>query len=323
MGGEETTIGLAGDVMIGRGVDAIISRTGYLYVWGDVLPLLRITDMNIINLEAALTTSDKKVYKMFNFKAAPDRVRSLREAGITIVNLANNHILDFSEDGLSETILMLSSSGILYTGAGINDREAAKPAIVIKRKTAVGVIGFTDNEPGWKAGVSSCGVNHINISKSTDRCKALLHIERLRKKTDIAIVSIHWGPNMREEPSHEFIAFAHEMIDAGADIIHGHSAHNFQGIEIYNGKIILYDTGDFVDDYRVDPWLRNDHSFFFWVEVTNQSITKLKLIPVLIADCSVNLAKGDDYKWSIQRMQQLSAKFGTRVNHTGEVALPG
>ena len=321
MGGEKLTIGFAGDVMIGRGVDTIISKTGYLYIWGDVLPLLRVTDINIINLETTLTSSDKEVFKVFNFKAAPDRVQSLRKAGITIANLANNHILDFSEEGLIETIQMLNSSGIFYTGAGINAKEAAKPAIIIKKNTAVGVIGFTDNEPGWKAGVSSCGVNYIDISERNDRCKALLYIEQLRNATDIAIVSIHWGPNMCEEPSHEFIAFAHEIIDAGADIIHGHSAHNFQGIEIYNGKIILYDTGDFVDDYRVDPWLRNDHSFFFWVEVTNRQVTKLELIPVIISGCRVNLAKGEDYKWSIQRMLQLSASFGTRLNHLGEVAL--
>ena len=321
MGAEKLTIGFAGDVMIGREVDAIISRTDYWYIWGDVLPILRDTDINIINLETTLTSSDKDVFKTFNFKAAPDRIKSLKEAGITITNLANNHILDFSEEGLIETIQMLNSAGILYTGAGINDIEAAKPAIVIKNNTAVGVIGFTDNEPGWNAGVSSCGINYIDISESNDRCKTLLHIEQLRKETDIAIVSIHWGPNMCEEPSPEFIAFAHEIIDAGADIIHGHSAHNFQGIEIYNGKIILYDTGDFVDDYRVDPWLRNDHSFFFWVEVANQHVTKLRLIPVLISGCSVNLAKGEDYKWSIQRMQQLSARFGTTLDHLGEVAL--
>ena len=141
------------------------------------------------------------------------------------------------------------------------------------------------------------------------------------KKTDLVIVSIHWGPNMRPEPSKKFIAFAHEMIEAGADIIHGHSAHNFQGIEIHNGKLILYDTGDFVDDYIVDPELRNDHSFFFRVEADKQGMNKLELVPVLISDCRVNLATGEDYKWSIQRMQRLSARFGTKLNDKGEVVL--
>jgi poly-gamma-glutamate capsule biosynthesis protein CapA/YwtB (metallophosphatase superfamily) len=321
MGSEKLTIGFAGDVMIGRGVNAIISKTGYSYIWGDVLPLLRDTDINIINLETTLTSSEKEVFKVFNFKAAPDRIISLREARITIVNLANNHILDFSEEGLIETIQLLNSAGIFYTGAGINDKEAAKAAIVIKKNTAVGVIGFTDNEPGWNAGVSSSGVNYIDILESNDRYKALLQIEQLREEADIVIVSIHWGPNMCEEPSREFIVFAHEIIDAGADIIHGHSAHNFQAIEIYNGKIILYDTGDFVDDYRVDPWLRNDRSFLFWVEADKQHIRRLELIPVLISGCRVNLAKGEDYKWSMQRMQQLSAKFKTNLNNKGEVIL--
>jgi len=111
------------------------------------------------------------------------------------------------------------------------------------------------------------------------------------------------------------------MIAHGADIIHGHSAHNFQGIEVYNHKLILYDTGDFVDDYRVDPVLKNDHSFFFKVGVSKRRIEKLVLIPVLISNDPVNLAIGEDYKWCIQRMQYLSAKFGTKVSDKGEVLL--
>jgi poly-gamma-glutamate synthesis protein (capsule biosynthesis protein) len=111
------------------------------------------------------------------------------------------------------------------------------------------------------------------------------------------------------------------MIEKGADIIHGHSAHNFQGIEVYQHKLILYDTGDFLDDYAVDPFLRNDHSFLFKVEVSQKRIEKLVLVPVLISHCQVNLATNEDYKWSIERMQKLSANFGTEVSDEGEVLL--
>jgi len=86
---------------------------------------------------------------------------------------------------------------------------------------------------------------------------------------------------------------------------------------VYNHKLILYDTGDIVDDCVVDPEWRNDHSFFFKVKASKQGIEKLELIPTMISNYQVNLAMGEDYKWSIQRMQYLSAKFGTIVSDKG------
>jgi poly-gamma-glutamate capsule biosynthesis protein CapA/YwtB (metallophosphatase superfamily) len=321
MDNNKLVIGLTGDIMIGRGVNLMIAQKGYSYIWGNTLPLLLGTDLNIVNLETALTNSTSKKVKTFNFKAGPDKVRSLTRAGVTVVNLANNHILDFSEEGLIDTIHTLNSAGIKYAGAGLDYEEAARPVILNRNEIMIGVLGFTDNEPEWKAGPSCCGVHYIDISVSEDRHGALLDIAKLKKESDIVIVSIHWGPNRNEFPEPHFIDFAHEMVEQGADIIHGHSAHNFQGIEIYNHKLILYDTGDFVDDYMVDSYFKNDHSFFFRVEVSKQGIAKLELIPVLISACQVNLSTADDFKWSIERMQYLSGKFGTNVSDQGEVVV--
>jgi poly-gamma-glutamate capsule biosynthesis protein CapA/YwtB (metallophosphatase superfamily) len=314
-------IGLTGDIMMGRGVDLMINKKGYSYIWGNTLPLLQGTDLNIVNLETALTSSTSKKVKTFNFKAGPDKVRSLTRGRVTVTNLANNHILDFSEEGLIDTIHTLNSAGIKYAGAGLDDEEAARPVMLNRNEIIIGVLGFTDNEPDWKAGPSCCGVNYIDVSVLKDRNRALLHITKLKKEADIVIVSIHWGPNRKEFPDYHFIDFAHEMAEQGADIIHGHSAHNFQGIEIYKHKLILYDTGDFVDDYRVDGFFKNDHSFFFRVEVSKRGITKLELFPVLISACQVNLSTAGDFKWSIERMQYLSGKFGTTVSDLGEVVV--
>lgn len=317
----KVVIGLAGDVMIGRSVDSVITREGYSYVWGNILPTLRTTDLNIVNLETALTKGVRKVFKTFNFKASPDKIKSLKEAKITVVNLANNHILDFAEEGLIETIETLNSATIKFAGAGKNEEEASRPVTVLKNNISIGVLGFTDNEPGWKAGASTCGVNYIDIGNNKDQRKTLVSIEQLRNKTDVVIVSIHWGPNMKESPSRHFIDFAHQMIRSGASIIHGHSAHNFQGIEIYDHKLVLYDTGDFVDDYVVHPELRNDHSFFYRVEVDKTGVTRVELTPVLISNCQVNLATGDDSTWSLKRMESLSSEFKTKINNKGELLL--
>lgn len=315
-------INLAGDVMIGRSVNDVISRNDNAYVWGDVLPFFEKTDINIINLETALTNSEIKRPKVFNFKAAPDKTKTLVRAKITVVNLANNHILDFSEEGLQETLSVLKKANIGYVGAGLNSEEAEKEVVIEKNNLRIGILGFTDNEPGWKSGISKPGTNYIDVSSATERKKMVEKIKSLKKKKiDLIIISAHWGYNMVEEPPQNFIEFAHEMIHAGADVIHGHSAHIFQGIELFNNKIILYDTGDFIDDYVIDPVLRNDLSFLFNISAGKDGIKSLKLFPVRITNYRVNFAKGNDYEWCIKRMKKLSGKFGTHIKANGEVIM--
>lgn len=321
MNSSNITIGLCGDVMIGRSLDEIISQKGYKYPWGNALSLFEKIDLNIINLETTLTKSDKKTSKVFNFKAQPDKIQTLSEACITLVNIANNHILDYSTEGLIETIMMLKKVGIKYVGAGMNEQEAAEMAVVNKKGMQIGVLGFTDNEPDWIAGQKNAGTNYIDVENTDDRKKCLENIILSKKKVDFLIISIHWGYNMIEEPPPHFIDFAHEMIDSGADIIHGHSAHIFQGIEIYKNKLILYDTGDFIDDYVVDPVLRNDLSFFFQIEIDKSGIKELKLIPIKIYNYQTNIAEGMDREWSMKRIKNLSQKFKTKIQDNGEVLL--
>ena len=306
--GTNSFLGLMGDVMIGRLVNRYLSHAPPNYLWGDVLPILKETDINLINLETSLTSSTEAVPKVFNFKAYPENVRSLTEGHIDVVNLANNHILDFSAAGLRETILTLDTAGIYHVGAGENAEQAKRPAILTCNDIRIGILGCTDNEPSWKSTPSSEGTRFIDIT-TIDPLKE--DIQRLREQVDIVILSIHWGPNMKEQPSANFIRFAHQAIDSGVDIIHGHSAHIFQGVEIYQGKLILYDTGDFVDDYAVDPLLRNDRSFLFLVEAGKEGVVALYLIPVLIGDFQVNLSSGKEFLETGQRMQRLSQEFHT------------
>jgi poly-gamma-glutamate synthesis protein (capsule biosynthesis protein) len=118
---------------------------------------------------------------------------------------------------------------------------------------------------------------------------------------------------MRQRPTKAFKEFAHATIDAGADIFHGHSAHIFQGIEIYKGKLIMYDTGDFVDDYAVDEELRNDQTFLFLVTLNKEKIEKVELIPGLISYMQVNRAKGIDFEEITNKMIKLSEEIGTKM----------
>ena len=307
-------IGFAGDVMLGRLVNEKLKETNPAYPWGNMLPLLRKNDLNIINLENAITAHEKRIPKIFNFKTDLQNVQTLLEGNIQVVSLANNHTLDFGYEGLYETLEALKKAKIQYVGAGKDIQEAQKAAIIYKNDISIGIIGFTDNEAEWIATDKKPGTNYIKVG-AIDNVKE--SINQVRNKVDLLIATVHWGPNMRERPTKEFIEFAHAIINAGVDIIHGHSAHIFQGIEIYNNKLILYDTGDFVDDYMVDTKLRNDLSFLYQVEVTKDGIKKLELIPTRIDNMQVNKATGTDAAWALERIQKLSAEFGTTISDQG------
>lgn len=311
---DKITIGFCGDTMLGRSVNYKIDQVGdCLYPWGNMISLMRESDLNVINLETTLTTSERKVPKVFNFKASPDKVQSLKEANIDVVNIANNHILDYSEEGLLETVQVLDKAGIYHTGAGRNSEEAQKAVIVDVDGISIAVLGMTDNEAGWKAGKRPgtyyCDFKDFKVVKDK--------IVELKSRADILVLSVHWGPNMNERPYDHFRRFAHQAIDHGADIIHGHSAHIFQGVEHYQNGLILYDTGDFVDDYVVDPTLRNDRSFYYRCIVSNEGVRELKLVPVIISDMQVNKADAETGKWSIDRIRKLSAELGTEISESG------
>jgi poly-gamma-glutamate capsule biosynthesis protein CapA/YwtB (metallophosphatase superfamily) len=134
-----------------------------------------------------------------------------------------------------------------------------------------------------------------------------------RDEAELVVFSIHWGPNMRLRPPPDFRDFARAVIDAGADVFWGHSAHVVQGIEVWNGKPILYDTGDFADDYAVDPQLRNDLSALFLLRVRGTHVDEIELVPVAIGEMQVNLAHRGEREFFLDRLIQLSAEMGTGV----------
>jgi len=309
------TLAITGDVMLGRGVDQAVATHGYRYPWGNMLPDLTKNDLLLVNLETTLTRSAHEVPKVFNFRAKPDRVQCLLEIGVDVCNVANNHILDYSLEGMKETLSILHTNGIQSVGAGNNWEEACAPVIVEKEGLRIGILGCTDNEPEWRAKASAPGTCYASIQEFdylTDQ------ISSLTDRVDIIVLSIHWGPNKRERPSSTFQHFARRMIHAGVDILHGHSAHIFQGIEVYEGGVILYDAGDFVDDYVVDPDLRNDWSYLYRFTLEGNTIRGLELLPVHIHQMQVNHASPKDRERIFRRLYRLSEPFGTEFEKRGE-----
>jgi poly-gamma-glutamate capsule biosynthesis protein CapA/YwtB (metallophosphatase superfamily) len=325
------TLALTGDVMLGRGVaESLDHRMRPEEPWGDVRPLLDDADLRIINLECAVTDNEQpwtRTPKVFHFRAPPSAIETLRTARIDACSLANNHTLDFEEQGLLDTLEHLDAAGIRHAGAGRKREEAADTAVLAVPSDPtrrVALLAFTDNEPPFAAGADWPGTNYLPVSLQPD---VLLRVEKavatLREMgVETVIFSNHWGPNMVRRPRELFRRFARAVIDRGADIFYGHSAHVFQGVEIYRGKPIIYDTGDFIDDYAVDPRMRNDWSFLFRVSLEEGGFQRLELTPVKLSYARVDLAKGGEREKILDRMERLSAEMGTVfARHAGTLVL--
>jgi poly-gamma-glutamate synthesis protein (capsule biosynthesis protein) len=311
-------IALAGDVMLGRLVDRALCSMSPEEPWGDVLPLLKEADLRIVNLECAVTAHERpwsRSFKVFHFRAGPHAVAPLRAAGIDACSLANNHTLDFEEVGLTDTLAHLDGAGIRHAGAGRDVEEARRPALLPTPGGRVALLSCTDNEPLFAAGPDRPGTHYLPVSLSSDVLAEVAEAVRAARAqgADTVIFSNHWGPNMVERPGALFRQFAHAVIDRGADIYHGHSAHLCQGVEVYRGKPILYDTGDFLDDYAVDEELHNDWSFLFRISIREpgSALAEVELIPVVLSLAHVSVATGELREAILERMEGLSSELGT------------
>jgi poly-gamma-glutamate capsule biosynthesis protein CapA/YwtB (metallophosphatase superfamily) len=308
-----------GDVMLGRLVNRALKAVSPDYPWGDTLDIIRGADLRFCNLECALSDRGSPwslTPKMFHFRTDARNVAVLKRAGIDAVSLANNHILDFEDEGLIDTIAILDGNGIAYAGAGRNLAEAQRPALLRVRDRTIAFFAFTDNEPGWEAKPSRPGILYLPVDLSDERVMRFLgRVAEARREADLVVVSAHWGPNWGYEPPEEHVALAHALVEAGAGIVFGHSPHVVRGIEVRRGRPILYSTGDFIDDYAVDEIERNDRSFIFVVAMdeSGTGVADLELYPTTIGRFQANRARGREARAISAKMQELCEARSTRL----------
>lgn len=312
-----TKLAFIGDVMLGRLVDEQIPQRAPESFWGTALPVLRSADAVFANLECAISDRGcpwSRTPKTFFFCARPQAVDVLKAAGIRYVSLANNHILDYEEDAFHDTLMHLDDAGIAHAGAGRTAAEAMMPARLEIGGMKIGVIALTDNEQPFAARHDCCGTYYTEISDDPSVLAPLKAIiDGLRRDgANLIVLSPHWGPNMVLHPPQAFRHFARAAVDAGIDVLHGHSAHVFQGVEIFAGRPILYDTGDVLDDYAVDRILHNDWSFIFMIEIDRAIPVQLTMFPLRLSFARVDLATGREANDIMGRMAGLCSAFGTR-----------
>jgi poly-gamma-glutamate synthesis protein (capsule biosynthesis protein) len=287
---------------------------------------LRAADAVIANLECVLTDHGvPEPEKVFTFRSDAKNVAVLDAARVAAVSLANNHSLDYGREALVECLSVLRVCGIAVAGAGRSLDEAAAPVPVPLRGRAspvadvpaLALVGCTDNEPAWEAGPHTPGVFYVPLTPDGDdpREEALLSVVAAASNAgQFVIVSAHWGPNWGIEPLPTHVRTARRLIDAGADVIFGHSPHVFRGVELYRGKPIFYSCGDFIDDYYVDAVERNDLSCVSVLDYEEERLRRLLLYPTVIRRFQARLARGADREMFLERAARLCRACGTRTH---------
>ncbi len=311
-----------GDILLGRTVKLRVEqqKSRYLYPFEKVAGILKKGDIVFGNLEEPITGSTKGLTGIheggkYVLKNEIESINGLKYAGFNIFSLANNHILDYYEKGLFETIKLLDKNGIAHAGAGKNLDDARKLSIVEKNGLKVGFLAYTD-----MSGIVYKGSPNLRFVADEDKSGVaptnkeyiLEDIKKARQQVDILAVSIHWGVEYTYKPTSEQVELAHAIIRAGVDLILGHHAHHFQAMEIYKGKPIIYSMGNFIFDQN-DP--ANQEGFIVNMDYKGKKLSNMSVIPFKILNKSrIVPQKGNSASVMLEREMELCKGFNTNCH---------
>ena len=309
------TISAAGDVTLGNyfGQDYAWSfremwekQQNPAYFLENVYDIFSSDDMTIVNLEGPLTNAEaRKEEQTYCISGDPEYADILTEGSVEAVSMANNHRLDYYEQGTSDTVEAVSSRGISYAydkNLGLYETKGIR-------------IGFVSvNEVGQGAGVET-------ILKEG--------IARLREQgADLVLANCHWGIERENYPEEYQLSLGRKCIDWGADLVLGHHPHVLQGIEEYQGKYIVYSLGNFCFGANRNPKDKDCIIFqqtFTFREGALQDATEARIIPCSVSSVSSRNdyrptpAEGEDAQRIIERMNEYSADFGVHIDENGDL----
>jgi poly-gamma-glutamate synthesis protein (capsule biosynthesis protein) len=351
------TLFLCGDVMTGRGVDQILGRPGdprlwerYIHdargyvelaerasgpipapvpagwIWGEALDELdRLRpDVRIVNLETSITLSDGYwPGKQIHYRMHPDNIAVLQAARIDVCVLANNHVLDFGPAGLVETLDILRAAGIATAGAGADLESARRPAIVDlgprgRVVVAAACAGSSGVPTAWAATDDRPGVHLLRDLTPDDADEFAARAVAGKHPGDVVVASVHWGSNWGYETTADQVRFAHRLVEAGVDLVHGHSSHHPRPVEVYRGRLVLYGCGDLINDYEGisgNEAFRGDLSLLYVATVAPDSgeLVAVDMVPVRIRRMRLEHASAVDARWLREVLSSISRPFASNI----------
>jgi len=281
------------------------------YPWMGVKEILSKASLLVGNLEAPLSNQGEPyIQKTWILRGDPRTAQTLQAGKFHAVTLANNHMMDYGQFALEDTLNILDELKIAHTGAGMNQFEAAQPVMLHTSnwvKVALLSYSFTYPEIFW-ATAKRPGVAH---ALPKDICAA---IKAAKTHSKYVIVTFHWGKEMEAYASGYQHTVARQCIDAGASIVIGHHPHVLQGIEVYHGGLIAYSLGNFA----FGSYAKNcTDSMIFAVDYDHKGLLQAKIYPVNVNNYQVHfqtrLRYGADAHRVLNHLQTISKKYHTQI----------
>lgn len=296
--------------------------------WGDALAEMdRLApDLRIVNLETAITAAGTPwPSKGIHYRMSPAHVDCLKAAGIDACTLANNHVLDWGEQGLRDTLAALHAEGIASAGAGVDASQAQAPAVLpMPGGGRLLVFGWATPDsgvlPGWAAGRDRPGIAVLPRLDDDDAQAVLVCVQGHRRASDRVVVSLHWGGNWVDEVPAAHRRFAHRLIDLGAaDVVHGHSSHHPLPIEVHAGRLILFGCGDLINDYEGIASTHRRRSDIGCLYAANLawadgSLQSLEVVPFQLRRFRLGRPDPEALRWFERLLAQGCPILGTRLH---------
>lgn len=308
---------------LGHGVRNHIERFGLEALLEDISPLFRSADIGFCNLEGP--TSDVGLrpseYRSLAFRGAPGVPAALRSAGITMVSVANNHMLQHGVDAFDDTVARLLTAGIDPVGIRGSGGWTCKPVFRAVGSTTVGVLGYSLVPEQF------CPSGCPPYAAATPE-KILRDVRRIREVSDIVVVSCHFGVEGAAEPGKFERKFLQDLVSSGVAVVLGHHPHVFQPVELGDGNVIAPSLGHLLFDLFWD--VRLCASALLDLQVDRTGITAVRLHPIMIEKgCRVRRSGVDRFPagiaWSMiirqpsdtQTKSNVPASNGRRSYQTG------
>jgi len=263
-------IAAVGDINYARGVANHIDTTSFDRPILAVAEILKIADITTGNLESPISDIGSPMDKKYVFRAMPQSLTALENAGFDILNIANNHAFDYGLSAFVDCLERFEKSNMQIVGGGRNLKESLIPKYMNVNGIRVAFLAFNDTRTNF-------------IGKDRPAC-APAHepyifdaIASAKKLCDILIVHLHWGEEYTLLPNERQISLGHAIIDSGATVILGHHPHSWQAIEFYKNGIIAYSLGNFLFDQKD---LMNNLSAILLLEFQRSELKEVRLIPI-------------------------------------------
>jgi poly-gamma-glutamate synthesis protein (capsule biosynthesis protein) len=300
-----------GDILLSGTVTELIKNEGAEGPFIFIIDELRKSDILFGNLECPLSNRGSPLKNKCCLYSQPETLKSLKSAGFNMVSLANNHIFDYGYESFEDTISLLKENNISWFGAGKKLEEARTPVILSINNISIGFLGYS-----WDfIGSINATKNKFGTAPLSEKL-ILDDVKKLKEKVDVVIVSLHWCYEREKYPLPSQRKLAHKIIDAGANLILGHHPHVLQGIEEYNGEVIVYSLGNVIfpdisyKQYNLIQKPENKESIIFQCEISPDGIEDFDIIPVKSNDqFQPTILKNDKKRLMLEKMEYLSEGF--------------